>query len=39
MQVSILADATDIVYDDFQKIHEINVHGPFLLAHALEKND
>ena len=35
--INIVADATEIVYDDFQKIHDINVHGPFLLAHAFGK--
>jgi len=32
--INILSEATEIDNDDFRKIQEINVHGPFLLAKA-----
>tara|TARA_B100000989_G_C19473006_1_gene441598 strand:+ start:469 stop:1218 length:750 start_codon:yes stop_codon:yes gene_type:complete len=35
--INIVADATDILDYDFQKIQKINVHGPFLLAQAFGK--
>jgi 3-oxoacyl-[acyl-carrier protein] reductase len=35
--INIVADAAEISDDDFQKIQEINVHGPFLIAQALGK--
>jgi len=35
--INIVADATEISDDDFKKIQEINVHGPFLLAQAFGK--
>lgn len=35
--INIVAKATEISDDDFQKIQEINVHGPFLLAQAFGK--
>lgn len=35
--INIVAYAMDISDDDFQKIQEINVHGPFLLAQAFGK--
>lgn len=35
--INIVAEATEISDEDFQKIQEINVHGPFLLAQAFGK--
>jgi len=35
--INIVAEATEISDDDFQKIQEINVHGPFLLSQAFGK--
>ena len=35
--INIVADAAEISDDDFQKIQEINVHGPFLIAQAFGK--
>lgn len=35
--INIVADAAEISDDDFQKIQEINVHGPFLMAQAFGK--
>ena len=35
--INIVADAIEISDEDFQKIQEINVHGPFLLAQAFGK--
>lgn len=35
--VNIVAEAIEISDEDFQKIQEINVHGPFLLAQAFGK--
>lgn len=35
--INIVAEAIEISDEDFQKIQEINVHGPFLLAQAFGK--
>ena len=35
--INIVADAAEISDDDFQKIQEINVRGPFLIAQAFGK--
>ena len=35
--INIVADAAEISDDDFGKIQEINVHGPFLMAQAFGK--
>jgi 3-oxoacyl-[acyl-carrier protein] reductase len=35
--INIVAEATEILDEDFQKIQEINVNGPFLLAQAFGK--
>lgn len=35
--INIVAEATEISDEDFQKIQEINVHGPFLLAQSFGK--
>jgi 3-oxoacyl-[acyl-carrier protein] reductase len=35
--INIVAEATEISDEDFQRIQEINVHGPFLLAQAFGK--
>ena len=35
--INIVEEATEILDEDFQKIYEINVHGPFLLAQAFGK--